>query len=66
MTNYPPIWRDDGTSVVVGRKRAYPVDLAHCRVRLQVAGLSWVSKAGFPDLEGISAFKARKELPYPS
>ena len=32
--------------MVVGRKRAYPVDLAHCRVRLQVAGLSWVSKAG--------------------
>jgi hypothetical protein len=40
------IWRDDGTSVVVGRKRAYPVDLARCRVRLQVAGRSWVSKAG--------------------
>jgi hypothetical protein len=36
----PPIWRDGGTSVVVGRKRAYPVDLGDCRVRLQVAGSS--------------------------
>lgn len=47
-----PIWRDDGTSVVVGRKRAYPVDLAHCCPRelrrgQHRAGLSGLAD-GFP------------------
>ena len=59
----PPIWCDDGTSVVVGRKRAYPVNLARCRCRV---GSKLITLSAARQLHCVDAPRSSRSVGYGS